>query len=154
MLKCVLGNPGMHQDKDVGILHGCAANIDKQEWPAVSSSTDVEYASKAPEVGRASHWWLWHKSRCLQNTEVMLGATTNREQTKQVIQNRGDDRDRANDVCDGLADGELLCNRVAGAEHSQLVEGNTRSLSWGWGPGNKCTGTPDLMAALGQRSKN
>lgn len=50
MLKCVLGNPGMYQDKDVGILHGCAANTDEQEWPAVSSSTDVEYASKAPEV--------------------------------------------------------------------------------------------------------
>ena len=59
----------------------------------------------------------------------MLGAAINREQTKQVIQNRGDDRDRANDVCNGLADGELLCNGVAGAEHSQLAEGNARSLS-------------------------
>ena len=66
---------------------------------------------------------------CLQNAEVTLGATTNWEQTKQVIQNRGDDRDCVNDVYNGLADCELLCDRVAGAEHSQLTEGNAHSLS-------------------------
>ena len=45
MLKRVLGNLGMYQEKDVGILHGCAANTDEQEWPVVIRSTDVEYAS-------------------------------------------------------------------------------------------------------------
>lgn len=58
---------------------------------------------------------------CLQNAEVTQGATTNREQIKQVTENRGDDRSPAADVDNGLADRKLLCDIVARAEHSQLL---------------------------------
>lgn len=39
----MLGSPGLYQEKDVGVLHGCAAYSHEQEQPVVIRSTDVEY---------------------------------------------------------------------------------------------------------------
>lgn len=61
--------------------------------------------------------------------ELRSDTVPKKEQTKQVTQNRGNDRDHVSDVSSGLADYKLLCRRIAGAEGSQLTEGNAHWLS-------------------------
>ena len=123
-----------------GVAHG-----HQERWWGVHLSKDFR-------LGCASHCWLWHKSHCLQNTELALGATTTREQTKQVLQIEG----RVEMVL-MMSTTDLLTVNCCVTElqsWAQAAPWRQCPLSWGWGPGNKCTGTLYLMAALGQRSKN
>lgn len=125
MLKCVLGNPGLYQEEQVSIsMAGQPVWVSRGDlWP--SGALMWSMPGRGPQVRMCMALMaLTQATLCLQNAEVTLGATTNREQTKQLVQSREEGRDGVKNVCNGLGDCELLCIRVAGAEHSQLTESN------------------------------